>query len=104
MYAEQILLVSPHPPRLPAGRAGQGLELADRVLVGILRMNALTGPEHESAPQNAHGLLPHAPQVHLDAALAGVVDCLVPEGGEVERACQLAVDAGQQVEIERSRD
>ena len=43
-------------------------------------------------------------QVHLDAALARIVDRLVPEGVEIEGAAELAVDADQQVEIERGGD
>ncbi len=43
-------------------------------------------------------------EVHLDTALARVVDRLVPEGVEIERAAEFTVDARQQVEIERGGD
>ena len=61
-------------------------------------------PKLEPAAQDAHRLPARAPQVHLDAALARIVDRLVLEGAEVEGAGQLAVDAGQQVEVEGGGD
>ncbi len=49
-------------------------------------------------------LCARADEVHLDAPVARVVDRLVPEGGEVEGAAELAVDAGEQIEVEGGRD
>src|SRR5688500_2419360 len=93
VHAEQRVAVRPDAEGLPAGGTGQVVELADRVLVGILRVDALAGTEQERAPEHAHDLPARALEVHLDAALARVVDRLVREGGEVEGAGQLAVDA-----------
>ncbi len=42
--------------------------------------------------------------MHLDAPVTRIVDGLVSEGSEIERAGKLAVDAGEQVEVERGRD
>src|SRR5262245_52643960 len=104
MHAEQIVLIGPHSQRLPAGGAGEVVELTDRVFVGVLGVDALAGAEVEGAAQDAHHLPAQAPEVHLDTALARVVDRLVLEGADVEGAGQLAVDAVEQIEVERRGD
>ena len=67
-------------------------------------MDGLARAEAEAAAAHVDVLLAPADQVHLDAAVARIVDRLVPEGGEVESAAELAVDAGEQVEVEGGRD
>ncbi len=53
--------------------------------------------------RNPHGLIGQRDQVHLDAALARVPDGAVGEGREVEVGAELAVDAHEQVLVERGR-
>ena len=60
----------------------------------------LAGAEVEAAAAHPHLLIAQAHEVHLDAALARIVDRLVPEGVEIEGAAELAIDAGEQVEVE----
>ncbi len=62
------------------------------------------GRNVEAGAEHAHGLLLLAEQVHLDAVPLAVVDRAMGEGGEVEIAAELAVDADQHVEIEARGD
>src|SRR6185436_17439264 len=86
------------------GGAGHVLKLADRVLVGVLGVDGLAGAEAEATAGYRHVLVAPADEMHLDAPVAGVIDGLVPEGVEIERAADLTIDAGQQVEVESSGD
>ena len=58
----------------------------------------------ENSSIDARALRMPARQVHLDASGLGMVDGAVAEAVEVERAVQLAVDARQQIEVERGGD
>src|SRR5215218_1955994 len=51
-------------------------------------------------PEDAYGLRLLGDQVHLDAMALAIVNRAVHEGGNVEIAAELAVDADQNVEIE----
>ena len=50
------------------------------------------------------GLRDPADEVHLDALLGRVPDGEVIEGGEIEVAAELAIDADEQVLVERGGD
>src|SRR5215213_4473164 len=55
-------------------------------------------------PEDAYGLRLLGDQVHLDAMALAIVNRAVHEGGNVEIAAELAVDADQNVEIEPRGD
>src|ERR1700722_10163698 len=67
-------------------------------------MNAFAGPERKTSAQHPHGLVGFADQMHLDAMAFAVEDRAVGKRRKVEIAGELAVDAGQQVEIETRGD
>ena len=62
------------------------------------------GRKRKRRPRDRDVLVLQADQVHLDAPVARIVDGLVAEGAEVESGAELAVDAREQVEVERRRD
>src|SRR5262249_55214372 len=87
----------PHPPTRAACKRGEAI---DAVLVAVLGMNAFTWTEGEARSQQAHRLLFPADQVHLDAVAIPVIDRPMSEGGQVEIAAKLTVDANQHIEVE----
>ena len=68
--------------------------------------NGLAGAEGDSEIGfgDEHGLIQARAQVHFDAALLGVPARLVLEVAQLEIAAELAIDAAEQVEIERAGD
>ena len=66
----------------------------------VLGVDALALGKGEGAIFHPHDLLGEAPEVDLDPSGDLVVDRLMGEAGEVERAAELAVDPGEQIEIE----
>src|SRR3954464_5837009 len=67
-------------------------------------MDALACAESEAAADDAHLLRLAADEVHFDAVALAVIDGAMAEGGEVEIAADLVVDADQHIEIEARRD
>src|SRR5262245_52196422 len=67
----------------------------------VLGMDALAIGKREGARENANGLPREADEIHLDAALGLVVDGVMREAAKVEIAIELAVDPGEQIEVER---
>ena len=67
-------------------------------------MDALAGTEVEDAASYACLLTSRAFEVHFDAAVTRIVDGLVRECGEIERATEFPIYPSQQVEIEGGRD
>src|SRR3990172_21814 len=104
MQAEEGVGIGPGLDREPARGAREALEFRDGVFVRVLGMNALALGEHERASEHARDLVGEAPKVHLDAALALIVDRLVREAAQIEVAVKLAIDAREQIEIERGGD
>src|SRR5436853_105158 len=94
------------PPLLdaPAGLGGQAREAGKRELVGVLRVQGLARGEAEGAPRHMDRLVLQADEVHLDVALGGVPSGAMGEGLKIEVAAEFAVDALQQVQVERRRD
>ena len=87
----------------PAGAARQRAEGFERVLVAVLGVDRLAGAEFDRAAGHPHLLALLAGEMHLDAMALGIVEGVVAEAVEVEIAAELAVDARQQVEVERRR-
>src|SRR5437870_10846765 len=102
--AEQPPLVGPDPFNREAGLAGQLAEAAEGVLVRALGPDALALAETEPGRPDVGGLVGEADEVHFDPALPRLVEGVVAEAVEAEVAAQLAVDAGQQVEVEVAGD
>src|SRR5262245_20028447 len=98
MYAEQFARVRPHAARLPIGRAGKVAELADRILVGILGVDALSRAEEDAPAPNLDALLFQADEVHFDPSVTRIIDGLVLERIQVEVGAKLAIDARQEIE------
>src|SRR6202045_1708601 len=98
MHAEEISAICPNAARQPSRRAGDILKLADRIFVGVLGMDGFAGRKLKPQAPDSHRLIPNTDDVHLDAALAGIVHRLVAEAIEIERAFELAVDPRQKIE------
>src|SRR4029079_6115618 len=67
----------------------------------VLGVDALAIGKREGAPENVNSLPREADEIHLDAALGLVVDGVMREAAKVELAVELAVDPGEQIEVER---
>src|SRR4051794_30032529 len=104
MDAEEVASVHPGCAREPASGTSERLKLGDRVLVRVLGGDAFARREAEGAPQDSGALRARADQVDLDAALVRIVAGAVAESGEVEVAAQLAIDAGEKVQVEGGGD
>src|SRR5947209_2793521 len=102
--AEQPPLVGPDLLDGEARLPGQRAEAAEGVLVRALGPDALTLAEAEPDRSDVDGLVGEADEVHFHAALPRLVEGVVAEAVEAEVAAQLAVDAGQQVEVEVAGD
>lgn len=84
MDAEKIVVVDPNLCGVPTGRTGELLKLMYGIFVGIFGVNGFAGKEFEPLAVNAHHLIPHTDQMHLDPPLARVVDGLVPKAVEIK--------------------
>src|ERR1700737_3345982 len=104
MHAEEISAISPNAARQPSRRAGDILKLADGIFVGVLGMDGFAGRKSKPQTPDSHRLIPNTDDVHLDAALAGIVNRLVAEAIEIERAFELTVDPRQKIEVEGRGD
>src|SRR5258708_39473443 len=104
MDREIILLVHERRGACPAGAEGVAAERLDRVFVAVLRMNGLAAAEIEGLAAGANLLPRQADEMHLDAALFAVVARAMAEGGRVEFAAKLVIDAREQVEVEGRRN
>lgn len=67
-------------------------------------MDALAGTKVEAPAANRDRLRNAADQMHLDPALARIIDCLVAKRGKIYVAAKLSIDSGQDVEIECGRN
>ena len=67
-------------------------------------MDGFAGRKSKPQAPDSHRLIPNTDNVHLDAALAGIVNRLVAEAIEIERAFELAVDPRQKIEVEGRGD
>ena len=104
MQAEEVVGVGPRLDRVPAARAGEILKLGDRVFVRVLGVDALAASEGERAAEHMHALLGEAHEINLDTPGLSVPHRVMGEAGEIECALKLAIDAGQQIEIEGGGD
>src|SRR5215210_2776101 len=79
--AEALARVEPRVRALESGLGGEGGQLGERVLVGVLRVEPLARAEadFEAERADADGLLAPALKVHLDAPLRLVVEREVAE-------------------------
>ena len=98
VHAEQA--VGPGLKGRPAAATGQRPERIDGIFVAVLGVDGFAGAEVDGLVADAHFLPPHAGEVHLNAVTFAVVEGVVLEGGQIEICPQLAVDAGEQIEIE----
>ena len=62
-------------------------------------MDGFTCEKPEPPAQHAHSLILPGDKVHLDAAFAWIVNRLVAEGFEIERAFEFAVYPLQEIEV-----
>src|SRR2546422_5590792 len=93
MDGEVILCVHERGGAGPAGAAGVAAERLDGVFVAVLGVNALAAAEIERLAAGANPLPRQADEMHLDAALFGIVAGAMAESGGVELAAQLVVDS-----------
>src|SRR2546428_3011976 len=98
MDGEVILCVHERGGGGPAGAAGVAAERLDGVFVAVLGVNALAAAEIERLAAGANPLPRQADEMHLDAALFGIVAGAMAESGGVELAPQLPIDAREQGE------
>src|SRR5450759_1887427 len=101
MHAEQIGRVDPGLVGLETGAVSDGLEILDAVFVGNLRVDGFALAETQALAADAHELRGQAFEVHLDPALVFVVKSLVAKAPQLEIPAELAVDAREQIEVER---
>src|SRR3979411_1140631 len=104
MQAEEISAIGPNAARQPSRRAGNILKLSDRIFVGVLGMDGFAGIKSKPQAPDSHRLIPNTDNVHLDAALAGIINRLLGEAIEIERAFELAVDPRQKIEVKGRGD
>src|SRR6266852_7207601 len=104
MDGEVILRVNERRGARPAGAEGAAAERLDGVFVAVLGMNGLAAAEVERLAAGANPLPRQTDEMHLDAALFGVVAGAMAEGGRVELAAKLVIDARKQVEVEGRRN
>src|SRR5215204_820428 len=104
--AEALGRVEPGVLAPEAGLGGERRKLVERILVGVLRVDALARAEVDAEVErlDADGLRARAFEVHLDAPLRLVVERDVAEVAQGEVGAQLAVDAREEVEVEGGRD
>src|SRR5947209_4477922 len=104
--AEALACVEPRARALEAGRGGERGKLREVVLVRVLGVDALARAEMyvEVERVDSDGLRARAFQMHLDPALALVVERDVAEGAHMEVGLKLAVDARQKVQVEGGGD
>jgi len=79
-------------------------EQFDGVFVAVLGVNGFAAAELDRLAADAHLVPDQADEMHLDPALVLIVEGAVAEIRRVERAGKLAIDAQEQVEVERRRD
>ena len=103
MQAEELGRIGPGLDRLPASASRQRLKFRHRIFVGVLGVNARAGSKGKCASEHGRRLLGEAHDVDLHAPGSFVIDRLMREALKIERAVKFAIDAGEQVEIERSR-
>src|SRR5471030_365437 len=101
MHAEQIVRVDPGLLGLETGAVRHGPEILDAVFAGNLREDGFVLAETHALAADIHELRGEAFEVHLDPALVLVVKGLVAKAPQLEISAQLAVDACEQIEVER---
>src|SRR3954469_2967263 len=76
------------------------------VLVRALGPDALAArePDRDAGPANRDRLIREALEMHLDPLRSGIPNRTVRKAADLERAFQFAIDADEQVAIERRRD
>src|SRR6202161_3449483 len=96
-------------PGVGGGETGGGEKGCDRgggELVAVFGVDGFTGGEVEGkgGARDVHGdvdaLVGEGFEVHLDAGLGGVPEDLVAEGFGVEVGAEVAVESGEDVEVE----
>src|SRR5581483_11634610 len=92
--------IAPHRRRPESGSRGERAEAFHRVLVRVLGVDRLPGVEAKAVAPHAHALALERDEVHLDPAERRVVEGVVREALQVEPAAQLAVDPGEEIEVE----
>jgi hypothetical protein len=89
-------------PTLAASSAGSsGVNLTE---LSVQILSPRRKGDVQARRAHAHELIAQRAEVHLDSALAGIPARFVRESAQVEVAIQLAVDAPEEVEVERRRD
>ena len=86
------------------GGGGEARKTFQGVLVGIFGNDFFAARESEFPAADPDGLFRLADEVHLDAALALVVNALVAPKRKIEVRAELTIGPSEQVEIELSRD
>ena len=99
LHAKQPRVVGPDLADGEAGGAGHAGELLEGVLVRVLGADRFAGVKLDGLVADVYGLVALADQLHLDASGSGVPDGAVFEVGEVEVGGELAVEAGQQIQV-----
>src|SRR5262249_10630090 len=104
MDGEVILRIEERCGAGPSGAAGAAAERLHGGFVAVLGVKGLAAAEVERLAAGANLLPRQTDEMHLDAALFGVVARVMAEGGRVELAAKLVIDAHEQIEVEGGRN
>src|SRR5262249_15513717 len=94
----------PRPRRQPADATRECCERFNTVFIAILGVNGFTCAEVDGFSGDFHFLAFEAGKVHFNTMPLAIVKCMMLESIEPEGAAKLAIDAGQQIEIELGRN
>lgn len=101
---EPALWISPNPGGFAeTGRRRQARESFQGMLVGEFGDDRFASRKLEFLAADPHGLVRLADEMHLDAAFALIVNGLMPPERKIEIRAELAVGAGEQIEVELGR-
>src|SRR5271163_3530466 len=101
MNAEQFGGVGPGVHRAKAGPRRQGAEFFHGIFIRVFGVDKVVLGEAETSPRNPGRLLGEAADVDFDPAFSTAVECQVLELIDVEVAVELAIDAFEEVKVER---
>ena len=98
--SKQLLRIGPDSRESEAGRNRETGKSFLRVLVGKFRDDLFAARKTKFLATDVNGLFRFADQVHFNAAVVLVVDCLMSPEREIEIRAELAVRPHEKIQIE----